>query len=138
MRILWRVDPKPRSIQNCGRAGATRSESNPRAAAPGPAAGIFHRPTFWFDFRKSGATFYFHDLVAQQRRALEFEVRRGLLHLLLQFSQQLCYIEIAAGLLNNRSRDFDSLDRLDVAMQVTHFQSDIAQIISQIFLCSLG
>src|SRR6266487_4190566 len=108
MRILWRSTLKLHWIPSCGRAHAKRSESNPRAAPSGPAAGIFHRPAFWFDFRKSSATLYFHDLVTQQGRALEFEVRRGLLHLLLQFSQQFGYIEIATSLLNHRCGDFAS------------------------------
>src|SRR5262245_1437954 len=36
------------------------------------------------------------------------------------------------------AQDFDSLDCINVAVQVAHFQSDIAQIISQIFRRSLG
>jgi hypothetical protein len=39
-------------------------------------------------------------------RALEFEVRRGFLHLLFQFAQQFGHVEIAAGLLNNGGGDF--------------------------------
>ena len=31
------------------------------------------------------------------------------------------------------AQDFDALDRVDVAMQVAHFQSDISQVIGQIF-----
>src|SRR5439155_22415731 len=108
MRILWRRARKQRWIRNCGRARVKRSELNPRTAAPGPAAAgrIFHRPSFWFDFRNAGTAFYLHDLVAQKGCALEFEIRGGLLHLFFQFAQQFSHIEIAAGLLNNGRRNF--------------------------------
>src|SRR4029453_14504332 len=108
MRILWRRAPRLHSIQSCGPAPVKRSESNPRATAPGPAAAgrIFHWPSFWFDFRNAGTAFYLHDLVAQKGCALEFEIRGGLLHLLFQFTQQFSHIEIAAGLLNNGGRSF--------------------------------
>src|SRR6266496_3947851 len=78
---------------------------NPGTAAT-RVARIFHWPSFGFDFRNAGSAFYFHDLVAQKRRALEFEIRRGFLHLVFQFAQQFGHIEIAARLLNNGGRDF--------------------------------
>src|SRR5262244_3188966 len=108
MSILLQTAPKLRSIRNFSRTPAIRSESNPRAAAPGPAAAgrIFHRSSFWFDFRNSAAAFYFHDLVAQKRCAFEFEVRRGFLHFFFQFAQQFGQVKIAAGLPNNRGGDF--------------------------------
>ena len=34
--------------------------------------------------------------------------------------------------------DIHALNSVDVAVQITHFQSDIAQIISEIFRCPLG
>src|SRR4029077_6789362 len=108
MRILWRRAPKRRWIQSCGPAAARRSESNPRATAPGPAAAgrIFHRPSFWFDFRNAGAAFYLHDLVPQECRTLAFEITWGFLHLFFQFPQQFSPIEIAPGLLNNGGGNF--------------------------------
>ncbi len=36
------------------------------------------------------------------------------------------------------AQDFHALDRVDVAVQITHLQSDIAQIIRQIFGRALG
>src|SRR4029453_11235402 len=104
MRILWRNTPRQRSIRNCGRACATRSKSDPRAAAA-RVARIFYRPSFGFDFRNASTAFYFHDLVAQKRRTLEFEICRGFLHLLLQLPEQFGPIEIAAGRLNNGGAD---------------------------------
>src|SRR5436309_243055 len=106
MRILWRRGPKLGSTPSSGPAAARRSESNPRATTPGSAAGIFHRPSFWFDFRNTGAAFHLHDLIAQKGCPLEFEVRRSFLHLFFQFAQQFSHIEIAAGLLNNGRRNF--------------------------------
>src|SRR5256714_5276019 len=106
MRILWRRGPKLSSTRSSGPAGAWRSESISQWTAPGPAAGIFHRPSFWFDFRDAGAAFHLHDLIAQKGCALEFEVRRSFLHLFFQFAQQFSHIEIAAGFLNNGGRNF--------------------------------
>ena len=34
------------------------------------------------------------------------------------------------------AQNFDALDGVDVAVQIAHFQSDIAQIIGQIFSCA--
>src|SRR5437762_3477995 len=79
-QILWRRGPKLSSTRSSGPATARRSESNSRATAPGPAAGVFHRPSFWFDFRDAGAALHLHDLIAQKSCALEFEVRRSFLH----------------------------------------------------------
>src|SRR5438105_14292472 len=106
MRILWRRGPKLSSTRSSGPATARRSESNSRATAPGPAAGIFHRPSFWFDFRDAGAALHLHDLIAQKSCALEFEVRRSFLHFFFQFAQQFSHIEIPAGFLNNGGRNF--------------------------------
>src|SRR4029077_4533873 len=110
MRILSPRAPRQHSIASCGRAPARRSESNSRATAPGPAAAgrVLHRSSFWFDFRNAGAAFYLHDLVPQECRALEFEVRRGFLHLFFQFAQQFSHIEIATSLLNNGGRNLAS------------------------------
>src|SRR5947199_5364959 len=36
------------------------------------------------------------------------------------------------------AQNLDALDRVDVAVEITHFQSDIAQIISQIFRRAFG
>src|SRR5438874_2149986 len=88
-RILWRRGPKLSSTRSSGPATARRSESNSRATAPGPAAGIFHRPSFWFDFRDAGAALHLHDLIAQKSCALEFEVRRSFLHFFFQFAEQI-------------------------------------------------
>src|SRR5438045_8477662 len=99
MRILWRHGPKLSSTPSSGPAAARRSESNPRATAPGSAAGIFHRPSFWFDLRNTGAAFHLHNLIAQKGCPLEFEVRRSFLHLFFQFAQQLSQLEADATLL---------------------------------------
>src|SRR5207244_11632632 len=106
MRILWRRGPKLSSTRSSGPATARRSESNSRATPPGPAAGIFHRPSFWFDFRDAGAALHLLDRIAQSSCALEFEVRRSFLHFFFQFAQQFSHIEIAAGFLNNGGRNF--------------------------------
>src|SRR5207244_12940594 len=108
MRILWRREPKLSSTRSSGPATARRSESNSRATAPGSAAGIFHRPSFWFDFRNAGAAFHLHDLIAQKSGALEFQVRRRFLHFFFQLAQQFSQIEIATGFLNNRGVNFDA------------------------------
>src|SRR4029453_7418563 len=105
MQILWRNALKQRSTRNYGHALAKRSSSNPGSAAT-RVAGIFHWPSFGFDFRNAGSAFYFHDVVAQKRRALELEIRRGFLHRVFQFAQQFSYMEIATDLLNNGGSDF--------------------------------
>src|SRR5437764_2436228 len=76
-----------------------------RAPSLRTAPRILHRPSFWIDLRQARTAFYFHDLVAQESGALEFQIRRGVLHFLFQLAQQLGEIEIAAALLNHRGRD---------------------------------
>src|SRR5437870_382307 len=78
-----------------------------RSATAG-AAGVFHRSSFRLDLRDPGAAFYFHDLIPQKRGALEFQVRRSMLHFLFKLTQQLSQIEIAPSFLNNRSGNFAS------------------------------
>src|SRR6266496_4204955 len=70
------------------------------AAASGVAR-IFNRPSFRLDLGDAGPTFYFHDLIPQKCCALEFEICRGALHLVFEFTQQFGNIEIATGFLNN-------------------------------------
>jgi hypothetical protein len=48
---------------------------------------VFHRPAFRFNFRKAGAAFHFHDLVAQERSPLELEIGRGALHFVFQLAE---------------------------------------------------
>src|SRR5262249_30238624 len=88
----------------------TRSTLHARAAAAGPpAAGrVSHGSSLRFDFVDANAAFYFHDLVSQKRCALEFQIRRSLLHFLLKLAQQLRHIEIAASFADYRSSDFAS------------------------------
>src|SRR5205085_7422358 len=76
-----------------------------RAPSLRTAPRILHRPSFRIDLRQAGAAFYFHDLVAQESGALEFQIRRGVLHFLFQLAQKLREIEIAAALLNHGGRD---------------------------------
>ena len=78
-----------------------------RAASAGGAR-ISHLSSLRFDFVNASTAFHFHDLVAQQSGALEFEVRGSLLHFLFKLAQQLSYVEIAAGFADYRRGDFAS------------------------------
>src|SRR5262249_15752369 len=78
-----------------------------RATAAGVAR-VSYRSALRFVLRQAGAAFYFHDLLAQQRVPLELEICGSLLHFLLQFSQKLSQIEIAASFPNNRGLDVAS------------------------------
>src|SRR5215831_14909321 len=69
---------------------------------------VSHWSSFRLDFVDSSAAFYFHDLVAQQRGPLEFEICGSLLHFLLKFAQKLSQIEIAASFADDRGLDFAS------------------------------
>src|SRR5215831_17439706 len=81
-----------------------------RAATAGPAAAgrVSYRSTLWFNLCQAGAALYFHDLVAQQRGALEFEICGGLLHFLLKLAEQFRDVEIAASFANYRRFNFAS------------------------------
>src|SRR5438552_18661321 len=69
--------------------------SDARAATSGIAC-VLNRPALGLDFGDAGPALYLHDLVTQEQSALEFQIGRGVLHLILQFAQQFGEIEIAA------------------------------------------
>ena len=88
-------------------AGSLRSperELHARAAAA-VVSSVFHRLAFRFDLRQAGAAFHFHDLVAQQRGALELEIRRSTLHLVFQLAEQFREIEVSTGFVNDGGGD---------------------------------
>ena len=68
--------------------------------------GVFQWTAFRLDLGEADTAFHFENLIAEKRGALEFEIRRSLLHFFLELAQQLSEIEIAADLADDRRLNF--------------------------------